>query len=64
MKRKWAVGVGVFQIGMLIGIVSVIADYIGFGGPYIMFGPKQIVGTAVGVIIATIGLIYALRARL
>ena len=40
-----------------------IADYVGLGGPYIMFGPKQIIGTAVGVVVALWGIILALRAK-
>lgn len=63
MKRKWLLGVGIFQIGLLIVAVSSIADYVGLGGPYIMFGPKQIIGTAAGAVIAMIGLVVALRAK-
>jgi len=63
MKRKWLQGVGIFQIGLLIAVGSVIADHVGFGGPYIMFGPKQIIGTIIGVVIGLIGLVYAVRAK-
>ncbi|MBC8506802.1 MAG: hypothetical protein ISR58_11260 [Anaerolineales bacterium] len=63
MKRKWVLGVVIFQIGLLAAVVSMIADYVGLGGPYIMFGPKQILGTAVGVVVALWGIIFALRAK-
>ncbi|MBL7164295.1 MAG: hypothetical protein ISS57_17040 [Anaerolineales bacterium] len=63
MKRKWLLGVGIFQIGLLIVVVSIIADYVGFGGPYIMYGPKQIIGTVVGAVIVVIGLVVALKAK-
>ena len=63
MKRKWVLGVGIFQIGLFAAVVSVIADYVGWGGPYIMFGPKQIIGTVVGVLVAMWGITIALKAR-
>ena len=63
MKRKWLLGGGIFQVGLGIAVVSIIADYVGLGGPYIMFGPKQIIGTVIGAIIGLIGLVYALRAK-
>lgn len=63
MVKKWLPGVLVFQVGLIAAIVSAIADHVGLGGPYIFFGPKQIIGTAVGGIIALIGLIVALRAK-
>ena len=63
MRRKWLFGVGILQIGLLIVAVSVIADHVGLGGPYIMFGPKQIIGTVVGIVIALIGFLFAFRAK-
>ena len=63
MKRKWLIGIGLFQIGLIMAIVSIIADYVGLGGPYLMFGPKQIIGTVVGALVAVVGLVFAIRAR-
>ena len=61
MKLSMFFSIALFEIGALIAIVSIIADFVGLGGPYFMFGPKQIIGTAVGSILALIGLVDILR---
>jgi len=54
-------GVFIFQLGLIMVIVSAIADYVGLGGPYIFFGPKQWVGVAIGLVVAIFGLRFALN---
>jgi hypothetical protein len=61
--KKWLPGVFVFQLGLIVAIISAVADHVGFGGPYIFFGPKQWIGVAVGILIAIIGLRAALRKK-
>ncbi len=61
MKMSMLPGIILFEIGALIAIVSIIADFVGMGGPYFMFGPKQIIGTAIGGVLALIGLVDVLR---
>lgn len=63
MIKKWLPGVLVFQIGLVAAIVSAIADHVGVGGPYIYFGPNQIIGVVVGGLIAIIGLWAALKRK-
>lgn len=61
MIKKWMPGVLIFQAGLVIAIVSAIADHIGLGGPYIYFGPRQLGGVVVGVMVAFLGLRVALK---
>jgi len=61
MKVSMFFSIALFEIGALIAIVSIIADFVGLGGPYFMFGPKQIIGTAIGGVLALIGLVDILR---
>lgn len=49
-------GVVLLIIGVVIGVLCVLADSIGIGG-YPGFGWKQIVGVIVGVVIAVWGLV-------
>ena len=61
MKMSMLPGIILFEIGALIAIVSIIADFVGLGGSYFMFGPKQIIGTSIGCVLALIGLVDVLR---
>ncbi len=61
MIKKWVPGVLIFQVGLVIVIVSAIADHIGLGGPYIFFGPRQLGGVVVGAVVAFLGLRAALN---
>lgn len=61
MIKKWVPGVLIFQVGMVVAIVSAIADHIGLGGPYIYFGPRQLGGVVVGIAIAFLGLRSAVK---
>jgi len=49
METKRIVGIGLLVVGIIVLIVSVAADAIGFGMPG--FGPRQMAGTAVGAIL-------------
>jgi hypothetical protein len=61
--KKWLPGVFIFQVGLIVATISAIADHVGFGGPYIYFGPNQWIGVAVGLVIAIIGLRAALKKK-
>lgn len=57
--RKIA-GIVLLVLGIVILILSLIADLVGIGvSP--MFGYRQIIGTVAGVIVAAVGLVLALR---
>ena len=55
-------GFGVIAIGVIILVVSVLADPIGIGSED-TFGWRQIVGVIVGASIAAIGIVMAWRAQ-
>ena len=61
MKNKKALYLGMIVVGILILVLSLAADYIGIGGGSMGFGPRQIVGTIVGIVVAVAGLILRLR---
>jgi hypothetical protein len=48
-------------VGVVILVVSLAADYVGIGGGTLGVGPRQIVGTILGAVVATAGLILRLR---
>lgn len=60
MKGLKVVGIVLLALGVLVVLVSVLADPIGLGGST-GFGFKQIVGTVAGAIAAIVGLILVLR---
>jgi hypothetical protein len=60
MKGLKVVGIVLLALGVLVVLVSVLADPIGLGGSP-GFGFKQIVGTVAGAIAAIVGLILVLR---
>ena len=57
---KRTLGYVLFIIGIVLIVVSVLADSIGVGS-YPGFNWAQQVGTAVGVLVAVIGLVLAFR---
>jgi len=58
MGNKKTIGIALIVIGVIVLIVSLIADAIGLGGAP-GFGYKQIIGSLAGVIIAVIGYYYS-----
>jgi uncharacterized membrane protein (DUF441 family) len=57
MSKK-TIGYILIALGVILAIVSLAADVIGIGGAG--FGWKQILGTAIGVIVAIVGVWLAL----
>lgn len=51
-KRSWSVALVV--IGVALALISVLADVVGIGSG-LGFGWKQIIGTALGIVIAGFG---------
>jgi hypothetical protein len=49
------IGLVLAAVGIVILIVSVLADPLGLGGGNDAFGPRQIAGTVVGVIVVIVG---------
>jgi len=60
MAGKRTIGLVLLIVGIVVLIVSVAPDAIGLGGSP-GFGYKQIAGTAVGAIVAIVGMILMLR---
>jgi hypothetical protein len=60
MKGLRVVGIVLLALGILVVLVSVLADPIGLGGSP-GFGLRQIAGTVAGAIAAAVGLILVLR---
>ena len=61
MKSKKTLYLGLIVVGVVILVLSLAADYVGIGGGSLTFGPRQIVGTIVGIVVAVAGLILTLR---
>ena len=60
MKGLRIVGIVLLVLGILVVLVSVMADPLGLGvSP--MFGYRQIIGTVAGAIAAVVGLLLVLR---
>ena len=60
MKGRKTAGVVIFIVGIILIIVSALADIIGIGGQG-TFGPRQIGGTIAGVVIAAVGAFLAFK---
>jgi hypothetical protein len=60
MGGKKTVGVVLLVVGILVLLVSLLADPLGIGGSPV-FGRDQIVGTIAGAIVAVVGLVLTLR---
>ena len=56
---KKTVGLVVLVVGIVILILSLVANPIGIGGP--VFGPYQIAGTIVGAVVTVVGLVLTLK---
>ena len=57
---KRTIGIVALVVGIVVAIVSLIADVVGIGNPTV-FGPQQIVGTIGGVAVAAAGLFLMRR---
>lgn len=55
------IGAIVAVVGLVVLLVSLLADVIGVGTGPGMFGPRQIAGTVVGVVVLIVGIALALR---
>jgi HD-like signal output (HDOD) protein len=60
MKGLKIAGIVLLVLGLLVLLVSLVADPIGLGASP-RFGYRQIIGTVAGVIAAVVGLILVLR---
>jgi uncharacterized membrane protein YccC len=49
-------------VGMVILLASALADVIGLGGQPLVFGYKQVAGSAVGAVVAVVGVVLYWRA--
>jgi len=58
--RKTA-GIVLLVVGFVVLVLSLFSDTLGLGGSNSVFGPYQIAGTIVGVIVAVVGLVLAIR---
>ena len=60
MGNQRTIGVVVLMVGVIVLVVSLLADPVGIGGSP-KFGYLQIAGTVVGAIVTVIGLVLTLR---
>lgn len=60
MKAKKIAGILVLVIGIIVLILSLLADVIGIGGSS-GFGTRQIIGTIVGAVMAAVGFFIMLK---
>jgi len=60
MGSKKTVGIVLLAVGIVILLVSLVADPIGIGGSP-SFGHDQIVGATVGAIVTVVGLVLTLK---
>ncbi len=61
MANRKTMGAVLLAIGIVVALVSVLADTIGIGGSASVFGFKQILGTAVGAVLVIAGLVLMVR---
>jgi hypothetical protein len=61
MQSTKIVGIAIILVGIIVLIISFLADVIGIGGQINVFGYKQIIGIAVGVVALVVGLILLVR---
>ena len=54
-------GIAILVIGVLIILISLLADAIGIGAPGGVFGWKQILGVGVGVLVSLAGIVISRR---
>ncbi len=55
MVSKKALSAAILAVGVVILLVSALADIIGLGGSPLVFGYKQLTGAAVGAVLAVGG---------
>jgi hypothetical protein len=55
MARNKGLAIVLLAVGVIILLVSALADILGIGGNPLVFGYKQLAGVAVGAVIALIG---------
>jgi hypothetical protein len=54
-------GIAIFVIGLLVILISLLADVIGIGATGGVFGWKQILGVGIGVLVSLAGIIISRR---
>jgi hypothetical protein len=57
-----AIGIGIGVVGLLIALVSLLADVIGIGSAPLAFGYKQMIGTTAGSVLLVLGVALYLYA--
>jgi hypothetical protein len=55
MARNRGLAIVLLAVGVIVLLVSALADILGIGGNPLVFGYKQLAGVAVGAVIALIG---------
>ncbi len=53
----------VILVGLVIALIFIFADVIGLGQNPSQFGPRQTIGTVVGVVVLIVGLYMYMRQR-
>ena len=61
MGARKTIGIVLLVVGIIVLLVSRFADTLGLGGSGFGFGPYQIAGTILGVILALVGLVLTIR---
>jgi hypothetical protein len=62
MAGNKSVAVVVIVVGIVVLLVSALADVMGVGAHPLVFGYKQVIGSAVGAVLAVIGVVLYWRA--
>jgi hypothetical protein len=62
MSRNKSLAVGLLVVGVAVLLVSALADVVGLGATRLVFGYKQLAGSAVGIIVAIVGAVLYWRA--
>jgi hypothetical protein len=63
MMRNKSVAVGLIVVGIVVLLGSLMADIIGLGAEPLVFGYKQVAGSAVGAVLAIVGVVLYWLAR-
>ena len=59
--NKRTIGIVLIVAGIALMAVSLAADLIGFGGLNAVFGPRQLVGTVIGVLVIAGGVVLRMK---
>jgi cation transporter-like permease len=62
MMGNKSVAVGLIVVGIVVLLASALADVIGLGGQPLVFGYKQVAGSAVGAVLTVVGVVLYWRA--